>query len=354
MRQAKLKSVLLGLLLSSVTVVLLGQGKPYWTNVSVRENNYPQRSYFTGYIEGNVRTNETLEAAKSRLLKEAQGLLTESIRVTVTSRTSSQSVSTRTGQSEQLDAVFASSIQTVSDAEIAGIHSEPAYYDTETGVVYAFAYVNRFELTGYYKSNLAMTIMQVEGLLQTAHDLEAASEKAKARRQCESAKPLLAKVRIFQDLLTAIDVNISPDALQQVKTEMLHNRLTQMLAQLAQAVFVHVVCIERNFSNPTTVIGNRVKSTLSAKGCSFTDDPAQADFLLRLEATTRYHGDDRGFITCYADIAINLIDTRKEKNVFNDEFSQKGVTISQESAGRKALEDAVPTIVQKISPWIEN
>jgi hypothetical protein len=153
-------------------------------------------------------------------------------------------------------------------------------------------------------------------------------------------------------LLTAIVVNISPEALQQVKTEALYNRLKQMLEQLAQAVLVHVECTESNFTKPTTVVGNRVKSTLSVKGCSFTDDPAQADFRLQIEATTRQHNDEYGLVTCYADVAIHLMDIRKGKSVFRDEFSQKGISTSQETAGRKALEDAVPVIIQKISTWI--
>jgi hypothetical protein len=123
--------------------------------------------------------------------------------------------------------------------------------------------------------------------------------------------------------------------------------------QTGDETIFYIESAESNLSKPTTIVGNQLKSTLAAKRYSFTNNPVQADFWLKIEAKTRYHGDDRGFTVCYADVSINLIDARKNANVFNDEFSQKGISTSQEAAGRKALEDAVPVIVKKISQFIK-
>ena len=120
-----------------------------------------------------------------------------------------------------------------------------------------------------------------------------------------------------------------------------------------QGVFVFMECIERNFSNQSTILGNRLRSLLAAKGCSFTDNHIQADFRLRVEAITRYFGDQNGFEVCYADVVVSLFDVRNNRSVFQDEISQKGIQMSQETAGRKALEDAAPVIVDKISQWIK-
>ena len=343
------KTILLSLFLSMVSFALFGQMKPRWTLASEREENYPQRFFFTGYIEGNVHQDETVENAKIRLLKEAQGLLTEGIRVTVKSQATSRTVSTE----DRFNAVYAATVQTATEVEIVGINSEAPYYDPGTGIVHAFAYVSRHELTGYYKGNVDMNLTQAEGLMKTAQDLEASGEKAKARTQCEAAIPLLARVRAAQDLLTAIDVNITPEGLQQPRTEALYNRLAQMHAHLAQAVYVYVESVEINFSQSSTIIANRLKADLSKKGCSFTDDPVQADFRVKITAKTRFQGNERGFAVCFADVAVGLFDVRKNKSVFEDEFSQKGIHTSWETAGRKALEDAAPAIAKKISTWIE-
>ena len=332
-----------------VSFALQGQVKPSWTSASEREANYPQRFFFTGYIEGNVQRDETVEEAKNRLLKDAQGLLTDGIRVTIRSQSATRTVSTDT----HFNAVFEASVQTASEVEIAGINSEPTYHDSRTGIVYAFAYVSRHELAGYYKGNLAMNLAQAEGLLKTAQDLEASGEKGKARGQCEQAIPLLARIRTAQDLLTAIDVNITPDGLHQARTEALHNKLVQMMAQLAQAVYVYVESDERNFNQSSTIISNRLKAALSAKGCSFTDDPAQADFRVKITATTRLHGVEHGLTVCFADVAVALFDVKRNRSVFHDEFSQKGISTTKEAAGRKAHEDAAPAIVDKFSQWIE-
>jgi len=346
------KVVLLTLLLSTFSVALLGQGKPRWIQQTERERSFPSKTFFTGYAQGNVRKDESVEDAKNRLLKDALGLLSENIRITVRSQTESRTVSTTTNNVQRFDAVFASDVQTVSDIELVGLRSEPPYYDSETAIIHAFVYVNRHDLASFYKSALAMNIAQAESFMQTAQNLETASDKVQARRQCEVANLSLTEARAAQILLTAIEPSITHSELLFAKTEELHDRLVQMQARLAQAVYVYMKSDESNFSKATTVLGNRLKSELSAKGCSFTDDPTLADFRVFVNATTRHHGSEFGFIVCYADVAVQLFDVRKDKSVFQDEFSQKGISTSLETAGRKALEDAVPIIVNKISEWI--
>jgi len=347
-----MRTILLNLFLSTVSLALLGQGKPRWTQESERELDYPSRFFFTGYAQGNARAGETVEDAKNRLMRDAQGLLSESVRVTVRSHASSQTVSAMTNRTERIDAVFSSNVQTFADVEIVGIRSEPPYHDPATGVVHAFAYVSRNELAGFHKSNIAMNLAQAEGLLQTALNLEAAGEKPQARRQCEQAMPLLAKIRASQNMLAAVDPHAAPDDLQTARTEALHGRMALLQAHLAQSVIVFLESVESNFSRAETVLGNRLKALLSERGCSFADEPAQADFRLKIEASTRYYGAEYDFTVCYADVTVSLFDVRKDRIVFQDEFSQKGVLRTRETAGRQALEDAAPTIAEKISEWI--
>ena len=347
------KTILLSLLMSTVSLALSGQVKPSWTNASVRDADFPSRAFFTGFTQGTVRAGETVEEAKQRLLRDAQGLLTEGIRVTVRSEVASQTISTRTDQNEQIDAIFDATVETVADAEIVGINFEPPFHDPSSGIVYAFVWVNRFELIGYYRANLNMNLTQAEGLLQTARDLEESGENARARSQGEAVVPLLARVRQLQDMLTAIDVNSTSETLQQPRTELLHNQLVQTLVRLAQSVYVHIESIEDNFSQPSTIIINQLKSELATMGCSFTDDPEQAHFLIRIMATTRLHGVTHGLTVCFADVTVSLFDVRRNRSVFQDEFSQRGVHSSQETAGRRALEGVASVIAERISPWFE-
>jgi hypothetical protein len=51
---------------------------------------YPVDTYFTGFAVGNIRAGETQASAIARVKKDAQGYLSESIRVKVESETQSQ------------------------------------------------------------------------------------------------------------------------------------------------------------------------------------------------------------------------------------------------------------------------
>jgi hypothetical protein len=343
-----IKTIILSILLFTVSFVLSGQEKPLWTQASERDGNYPPKLFFTGYTEGNVQADETVEQAKNRLIKDAQGLLSESIRVTVKNQTTSQTVST----ADKFSSVFKSNIQTASNIEIVGIHTEAPYYDAATRIVYAFAYVSRSELTDYYKGNLSVNLSQAEGLLQTAKDLETAGEKAKARQQCAGVQPLLEKVRAIYDMLTTVSPGISSDDLQQTRTEAIYNRFVQMQAQLAQAVHVYVESNEYLFDTKVDIVANRLKAEMAKSGCSFVDDIKKADFKMNINVSTRHAGDRGNFVFCYADTQVELYDVRKQKVIYSDEISQKGGDTSHEKAARKAMSNVVPIISEKLKSWM--
>jgi len=120
---------------------------------------------------------------------------------------------------------------------------------------------------------------------------------------------------------------------------------------LLQAVYLESV--ESNFNQRSTIIVNKLESALSEKGYSFTDNQAQARFKLKITAITRHHNSEQGLTVCFVDVAVGLFDVSRNKSVFKDEFSQKGISATREAAGRKAIEDAVPIIVNNIPPWDE-
>lgn len=348
-----LNRILLSIVISALPLFLLGQ-KPVWTFSSERENNYPANLFYTGYMEGNVRAGETVEQAKNRALKDAQGMLSGKIRITIKTEATSSTNSVSSRQNERIDTEYRDKVQTATDVEIVGVHSEAPYYDASTGIVYAFAYVSRKELSNYYRSDINLILSQVEGALQTAKELESAGEKSKARQQCEAAKPLLAKVRASQDMLATVSPGISSEDLQQPRTEAINSYLAQMQAQLAQAVFVYVVSNEFLFNTKVNIVANQLKAELAKSGCSFVDDARKADFKLSINVTTRHANDNGNFVFCYADTQVELYDIRKQKVVYSDEIAQKGGDISQEKAARRAMADVVKTIFGKLKPWIEN
>jgi len=165
---------------------------------------------------------------------------------------------------------------------------------------------------------------------------------------------LLERVRASQDLLTAISTGISSDDLQLSRTETLYNRLAQMQAQLAQAVLVYVESKEFLFKEQVNFVANQLKAELAKSGCSFVDDAKKADFKLNINVSTRYSGNNNNFVFCYADAQVELYDIRKQKVMYSDEIAQRGGDTTQERAARRAMNDVVKTISERLKPWINN
>jgi hypothetical protein len=58
-------------------------------------------------------------------------------------------------------------------------------------------------------------------------------------------------------------------------------------------------------------------------------------------------------VYCYADVEIELYDMHKQKTVYTDELSRKGGSVTQEKAGRMALDDAAKKITADLIPWVK-
>lgn len=337
-----------------VAVNAIAQMPPRWYNASSREFDFPKDDYYVGFAEGNIRRNETEIDATARIKKEATGLLVESIRLKVQSVAESYSKSEAVGDNEQISSKTQQTVKTTSEADIVGIKIEN-YVDKANGVVAALAYVKRDELVKYYQNSITLSVQKVEGYIKTALELEKTGAKAKARKQLEEAKPLISKIAYEQDLLIAMDKSSDSQAQHQDLTANLRSELEKNLTRLEQSTFVYIKSTEDLFGKSSNVIANKLKAKLASDGCSFIEDPTQADFYITLKASARKHGNETADIKfCYVDIVIDMVNTHMQKSVYNDEISQKGSAMTFDAAARKASEDIVPKVAEKILPWIKN
>jgi hypothetical protein len=346
-----MKKTVFSLLFAMFYLSLLGQDKPLWIESDIRSAKFPRETFITGFAEGDINAGETAEKAIERIKTAAQSSLLENIRVNMTSKTSSKtgSLSSNRGYDEYEE--FISSSEKSAKAEIVGMNVE-SYIDKKSNYIYAFAYVNKYELASYYKANISMLIKQAQSALHTAEELEQNREKAKARKQCENVIPVLEQLRYAQYLLTAIDAADS-EGLQQTQVETLRNSIMQMQARLAQAVYVYVQSREDFFGEASSIIANRLKAELAKNGCSFVDDKTQADFIVNINALMRVASNTDNMVFCYADTEYELYDNHKKKTVFADEISQKGGSNTEEKAARKAADNAAIAINEKIKAWIK-
>ncbi|GHS85996.1 hypothetical protein FACS1894201_06380 [Bacteroidia bacterium] len=318
-----MKKIVSTLCFLSMFLALFGQSTPpAWLNEDARELRYPSETFYTGLAYTIVDKGQSSQDFVERTKNDAQSELVKKIRVKIEAKTQSTIATQNTNGKYTESEGFSSEAKMSSDAEIVGIKIE-SYYDKTANTIYAFAYVNKYELAGYYKANIGMLLQQVEGGLSTAEQLEQSGEKSKARKQCEEAIPLFAKVRYAQDLLTAIDAADS-ESLQQAKSENLRSKATQILARLAQGVYVYVESKEAIFDDTSNLITNKIKGELTRNGCSFVNDVEQADFKLILSASIRELKPQQGnLMFAYVDVVVDLFDNHKQKSVYHDEIAQK-------------------------------
>jgi hypothetical protein len=345
-----MKRIVATIVFASTFLVLSGQGTPDWLDENFRRKKFPENTYYTGFAYGKVAVDKPLQEVTQQMKTEAQAELSQKIRMKITSRMQNERRAVSADGQYRESENFISLSATESSTEVAGVKTE-SYYNAKTRTVYAFASVSRHELGSYYGNSIAMNLAQAEGLLQTAQDLEAAGERAKARRQGEAVKPLLVKIRAAQDMLVAIDANITPNDLQQARTEALYNRLAQLLAQ---DIPVYVESNENLFGTKVNIVANQLKAELAKSGCSFVDNAERADLKLRINVSTRHSSSSGGFVFCYADVQVELYDVRKQQVVYSDEIAQKGGGISQDGAARTAMTEAVQVILEKLKTWVEN
>ncbi|MDR2286156.1 MAG: hypothetical protein LBE04_01580 [Prevotellaceae bacterium] len=335
-----------------------GQGVPRWLNSQSRELTYPADTWFTGFVQGNVRPNETMPAATARLKKEAQGLLAENIRVTVESNIKSRNRSIKVHQNEQLTSLFESAVKTTSNAEIVGVKTE-SWFDTDDNILYAFASVNRFELAKYYQNQILFYLNKMESTLSIAAELAGKGMKMKAHQQCEEVIQYFATVAYTQNLLIAINVQVDDATLQQQRSERLRNELVQTLTDLENSIYVYVECKETVDGEDVRYIADILPGLLTENDCqcNFTDLEELADYVIKVDAyLTRCNAADRNTVFCYANSTVSLYNAHTQKTLKPKIEEAKGgwTNKNRTKAGEQAFDELAEKIAAKVAPMMKN
>ena len=359
------------LALSVISHTLVGQGKPRWIDDAERDRIYPAQTYFRGYAIGNVRQGETVETARRRLLKDAQGLLAEDIRVTVRSNTSQQSLSKSVNQAERVESTFTASVETAAAAEIAGIHSEPAYHDPATGMMYAFVYVRRADLAAFYRNQINLDLNKAEIAVGVAEQLVAAGKKMSAHRKVQEAKQALDGLDFYRYLLIAAQSNVDESGLQNNRGGNLTRTVERMNINLENSTFVYIDCSYEKrsakddaFREDPRILCDIIAQALNENNCSITDSRDEADYILTLITSTTQRSDGKTginpILSYYANARGNLYNRATQRQmvtftIFNDADCYEAGRDAQDAATRAfKLPDLKNKVMDKILPVIKN
>jgi hypothetical protein len=338
----------------------MAQGSaPVWLDADVRNLQYSQETYYSGFSAITLGQGETQEKALNKAKQAATAELSDRVRVMVSTNKTSIDVSIGGSDiEEQILSRFSSIVKTTSQTEVTGSKVE-SYYDARTRTAYAFAYVSRAELAAYYQKQISFWLNKVDGVLQTAAELASKGYKMKARSQCQSVIDAFANVFYAQDLLTAIDGNANDATLQQSRSERLRNTLIQTITDLENSIYVYVECNETVNGQTVAHISDRLPGMITEKGCgcNFTDLQEEADYIIKVNARlARCNDAPNNVVFCYATATVNVYNVHTKKTLAPKIEETKGGWTggNRARATEEAFNELADIIVNKVIPMIKN
>jgi hypothetical protein len=324
------------LLLVGISVVSYGQSVPDWTKEEWRDLNYPADKYYTGFVREKLQKGKDVGRALSLLESSAKNQLAESIIIKIEGNTKLIDNSTQqqigNNRSETITTQYMQAVRTATSATAVGVEVK-SYRDPSTGIMYAFAFAKRSNLTAFYSQQINVDLNKVESTLSVSEQLIAAGKKMQANGKCLEAQKILIGIASYQDLLTAVSAGTNESALQMQRTNSLRKKVEKQLIDLEQSTLVYLNCKyefkgykDDAFSSDPEIFRDIIAQALSENGCSITNDRENADYELNLitYTTCRSNGKDKyGIISYYANVKgtlINLLTKKKllDFSVLND------------------------------------
>lgn len=201
-------------------------------------------------------------------------------------------------------------------------------YDKPSKLGYAIACINRHDAFNFYKNEITLLYNKIGKSMTMAENYIASGFKIKARNELEAALKFFASV---DDALMWMSIF---GASQTDLTEMQHlfntseQKIKQKIADLKHGVVIYMVCDANIFGKKYTTLQNELKGILSTDGCSFTETPQNADWVIKIKCSCREYsnvniGTSKSYFS-YVDAAITIDKTISSQRIYENGVSVKG------------------------------
>ena len=350
------------ILFSALTLTAFAQ-QPDWYDENQRAFNYPIKQYFVGFAEGQKRSNESLEAAMSRIKNAARVEAVSTIRVHVQNTTNinglSRTLESMEGTFYQSIEEFSSRTTTSVDMEIPGLQVD-AWRNPATGDIAAFAYVKKSTLIRQLEKKITVGLTKIETSLDQIDQLIGNGQKLQARDLAQKTLPQFAEVDEAQKLLAAVDENADEESLQLQETRTLQHRLTGLVAQLKHGLNIFLSCHAYMFGQNYNALKGEIEGELSKMGVTFVTNAAQSDWAIYVTSSAREYniigeGKDAQYVV-YIDAKVSIDKTIIGQRVYEEQLApEKGVwTFSYvEAARHDGYKEITPKIIKIIKEQIQ-
>ena len=353
-------------------MVVLAQ-PPMWTQEIYREQNYPSRNWYTGFVRDKLKAGEEVGKALKSLERDAQNQLAESIIVTIEGNTSvdNRSVQYESGKNreEVITTQYQQAVKTATTATTVKTEVK-SYHDQSTGTLYAFAAVKRTDLAAFYTKQIDVDLNKVETAIEVSQQLVTAGKKMSAKRKIDDAKKILGGVSFNRDLLVAVNADTDESDLQTVRFNNLQRTVEQLLINLEQSTFVYMDCSYEfkgykhdAFSSDPGIFCDILAQVLSENECSVTTNKDEADYELTIITSTTQRSDGKGeygILSYYANVKGTLYNKLTQKktadfSILNDPDAYSAGKTPEDAATKAfKLPELRKKVLEKILPKIKD
>lgn len=336
-----------------ITLALLLVGFSTQAQYPLEWSRYTNDGYFYD-IERGINSEQIDEIRfRNDLLNLARSNLSKQIQVKVEEISQLDKIS----NNGVTDIQYASSVRFTTDLELKFAKTE-SYTDIVTGEIFVIAFINKREACQCYENEIQMLLRKVDNAEQIAENYERQGFKMKAKVELQQA---LSELNSADEIFFWLNILGMPEQQLRYYVDQTHGKeqsLKSKLAGLEHGVTYCIVCVADSFGKSYTKLANEVKGGLSASGCSFTEDPAAADYVIQINASAReYNKANIGGSAAYfvfVDAAIAIEKTATGQLILEDEISVKGShTLGFEEAAREAYKNTSQRIVKLLLENIE-
>lgn len=330
------------LLLSAFLRVNAQECPPEW-------GKYTYGGYFYDIQSDNNSRNLTETDFKNYLMNIARTNLAKQIKVSVQDVAQLDKVSAdgRTAIN------YASRTTFSTDVDMKLVETKTLYNPTSR-LGYAIAYIDRDAARNYYNNELTLVYNKINNSVALADSYVAAGFKSKAQTELEFS---LKHFDSVDEPLFWMNIFGTPQSALsewQRRFNTIEQDIKRKLADLKHGTVIYLSCNADIFGKPYPTLQNELKGILAADGCSFTDNPGNADWAITITCAAREYsnvkvGNTNAYFS-YVDAQIVIDKVVTSQRIYEDEASVKG---GHTFGYSEAAKDGYKEIKQKLGNIIK-
>lgn len=314
---------------------------------------YTHDGYFYDIQSDSNNLNLSETDFKNYLLNIARTNLAKQIKITVSdvAKIDKTSVDGRTSINYSSNTAFSTDI----DIKLA---ETKTLYNSATRKGYAIAYIDRDAACNYYKNGLTLIYNKINNSVVLADNFISTGFKGKAQTELETSLKHFDSVEEPLFWMNIFGSSQSELSDWQQRFNAMEQDIKQKLSNLKHGTIIYLSCNADIFGKPYPTLQNELKGILAANGCSFTDNPADADWAIFIICAAKEYsnvktGNFNSYFS-YVDAQIEIDKVTTSQRIYEDEISVKGShTFSYSEAAKTSYKELKQLIGKIIKENIE-